>query len=358
VLRGLAVAGMLIVNFSLGVVGYLQLDVPSTLLHSSWAGFTAADAVFPAFIFLVGVSIAASGPGAIGIDRSFPRKVLLRSARLFALGLLLTNVTWLWMHDWSFAAGLRPMGVLQRIALCYCVTFLLYRSISSRGLLALTALVLALYWPLTLIPVPDGAPTNLAVRGLNFVSWFDRAVLGPHRFVEGPTGYDSEGLLSTLPALAQCLLGAIAGNWFVRWVVGKSRAVLFALAGGLIAALGLIWGMYFPIVKDIWSSTFVLLSSGVTMAGLGLTQWLIELRCFPRWLVRFFTIFGRNAILAYSIYMPGLIVLAIPGTRTVYQALASTVSTGAASLALALFYLVLMWVPLAILSRTRHYVRI
>jgi predicted acyltransferase len=357
-LRGLAVCGMLMVNFSLGAEGYLHLESPATLSHSPWAGFTFADAVFPAFLFIVGASIGASGRSFLGVDAALVRAALARSVRLFALGFLLTNVTWLWMHDWSFSAGVRPTGVLQRIAICYCVTLLLYRSIPLRFVVGIAILLLAAYWPLALIPLPDGTLTDLTVRGQNFVSWFDRAVLGPHRFVEGPTGYDSEGLLSTLPAIAQCLLGAAAGHWIVARAASKSSAVAFALAGALIAAAGLLWGEDFPIVKDMWSSSFVLLSSGVTMATLGLIQLLMSLQLFPQWLASFLTVFGRNAILAYSLYMPGLIVLAIPLTSTVYRTLASNLSGGAASLALAFGFMLLIWLPLAIVHRRGHDIRI
>jgi len=356
ILRGLVVAAMLMVNFSLGAGDYLHFHVASPLLHSAWAGFTVADAVFPVFLFIVGVSIAAGFPSAA--DGASRRRVLGRTARLLLLGFLLSNVTWLWMHDWSLEQGLRVFGVLQRIALCYCAASLLYRSIALRSILSLALLVLLLYWPLTLIAIPDGSSTNLAARGMNFVSWFDRALLGPHRFVEGPAGYDSEGLLSTLPAIAECLLGVVAGRWFIERVADRTSVAGFALAGILIAGLGAAWGRCFPVVKDLWTSSFVLLSTGTSMAVLAVIQLLMERGWFPRWLARFLQVFGRNAILAYVIYLPGLIVIALPPTRAAYRTLAAHISAAAASLALAAAYMLLIWVPLAILHRRGRYLRI
>jgi predicted acyltransferase len=354
VLRGLVVAAMLMVNFSLGAEDYLHFQVPSILLHSPWAGFTVADAVFPAFLFIVGVSIAAFNRSAAAARR----QVLMRTARLLLLGFLLSNVTWLWMHGWSLERGLRVMGVLQRIALCYCVATLLYRSIALRSILFWALLVLFLYWPLTLIPIPDGSSTDLTARGMNFVSWFDRVILGPHRYVEGPSGYDSEGLLSTLPAIAQCLLGVTAGRWFAARATDRAKVAAFALAGILIAGLGATWGRYFPVVKDLWTSSFVLLSTGTSMAILAVIQLLMDCGLFPRWLAQFLEVFGRNAVLAYMIYLPGLIVLALPPTPAAYRALTAPLPGAAASLVLATGFMLLMWMPLAILHRRGRHLRI
>jgi predicted acyltransferase len=372
VLRGLIVAAMLVVNFSLAIAEYLHVQVAATLLHSAWAGFTLADAIFPAFLFIVGLSIAAAGRGATdsvdwgamdaadrgAMDGADRRRVALRSLRLLALGFLLSNVIWLWGHDWSFEGGLRIMGVLQRIGLCYWATSLLYRSISLRSMLSLALLVLALYWPLTLIPTPDGGPTDLTVRGLNFVSWFDRVVLGPYRYVAGPTGYDSEGLLSTLPSIAQCLLGAVAGRWLVTRAPRKKSVAAFGLAGLSIAGMGLGWGVYFPIVKDLWTSSFVLLSAGTSMAILALIRLAMDYRWFPRRLARFLDVFGRNAILAYVLCLPGLSVLAVPLTASTYRDLASWLSPAAAALIEGIGFMLLIWAPLAILHRRGRYVRI
>jgi len=355
ILRGLVVAGMLLVNFSLGAAEYLRFLVAPTLLHSAWAGFTVADAVFPAFLFIVGLSIAAATRPGVAASRS---KVLRRAARLFALGFLLSNVTWLWMHDWSPGAGLRIMGVLQRIALCYCAASLLSLRLSQRTTLALALASLLLYWPITLLPIPDGAPTNLAARGMNFVSWVDRALLGPYRYVGGADGYDSEGLLSTVPAIAQCLLGVVAGRWFMTRAGERESLVAFALAGVACAATGVAWARYFPLVKDLWTSSFVLLSSGICMVILALIQLLLSSRRLPRWLARFLAAFGRNAILAYAIYLPGLIVLALPLTPAAYRALSSLIPPEAASLMLAAAFMLLIWIPMAALQRRGRYVRI
>jgi len=152
------------------------------------------------------------------------------------------------------------MGVLQRISLCYAATALLQNRLSERALLGVAIAVLVLYWPLTLVPIPDGTGTNLWKEGTNFVSWFDRVALGSHRWVEGPTGYDTEGLLSTLPALAQCLLGVVAGRWFVGHAKSTAHLVRFALLGGSIVDANALLRAY------IWHCIAIPLIASIFMA--------------------------------------------------------------------------------------------
>jgi predicted acyltransferase len=161
--------------------------------------------------------------------------------------------------------------------------------------------------------------TDLQVPGSNFVDWFDREFLGPHRWVEGPRGYDAEGLLSTLPAIAQGLLGVAAGHWFARRATAASQLVRFAVAGILAAIAGLLWGAVFPIVKDLWSTSFVLLSTGLAMALLSLVHLAINARALPRPVLDFFGAFGVNAILAYCLHFLFLGVLAVPWSAPVYR---------------------------------------
>jgi predicted acyltransferase len=223
----------------------------------------------------------------------------------------------------------------------------------------LTAIsLLLLYWPLTLLPIPGGMKTDLHVPGLNFVAWFDREILGPHRWVEGPVGYDAEGLLSTLPAIAQCLLGVAAGHWFVRRAGEASQLVWFAAAGILTAIAGLLWGAVFPIVKDLWSSSFVLLSTGLAMALLSLMQMAINARVLPRPVVNFFGAFGVNAIFAYCLHFLCLGVLAVSWLAPVYRGLISILPETVASLTLALMFVVALWLPLIFLYKRGIYLRL
>jgi predicted acyltransferase len=248
--------------------------------------------------------------------------------------------------------------VLQRISLCYAAAALLQYRLSERALLGVAAAVLVLYWPLTLVPLPDGTGTNLWTEGTNFVSWFDRAALGSHRWVEGPTGYDTEGLLSTLPALAQCLLGVVAGRWFMGHAKSAAHVVRFALLGGLMAVCGYVWGLWFPIVKSLWTSSFVILSTGLAMLLLAAIHGLMATGRFPKTLAKFFEVFGVNAILAYVLHFLCYFGLALPFIPRLYLALGSALTPELANLVSACIFVFIVWCPLAVMFSRGWRVRV
>jgi predicted acyltransferase len=349
VMRGAVVAAMILVNFCMVGAGFRQFGIYPVLAHADWVGFTAADFVFPAFIFMVGVSIAFASRGSKAFDARAVKRIVGRSVRLFVVGFILTNLLYQWMHDWSFDGGFRLMGVLQRISLCYAAAALLQHRLSERALLAVAIAILALYWPLTLVPMPDGTATNLWTEGTNFVSWFDRAALGSHRWVEGPTGYDTEGLLSTLPALAQCLLGVRAGRWLACHAVKTADLVRLALLGSLMVGVGCVWGVWFPIVKSIWSSSFVILSTGLAMLVFALIQGMMNAGKIPAAVTRFFEVFGVNAILAYVLHFLCYFGLALPFIPSLYRAIAALATPALADLCIACLFTLVIWCPLAVL---------
>lgn len=358
VMRGFIVAGMIVVNFCMVGAGYRQFAIYPQLAHADWVGFTFADFVFPAFIFIVGVSIALASRGSSRLDGRTARAIVARSLRLFVLGFLLTNLMYQWMHGWSFDGGFRLMGVLQRISLCYAAAAFFQYWQSERTLLGLALLVLIMYWPLALVTVPGGIAPNLQSEGLNFISWVDREVLGPHRWVEGSTGYDTEGLLSTLPAIAQCLLGVIAGRWFVKNATKSAELVRFALAGALTVGVGCAWGVWFPIVKSIWSSSFVALSTGLAMLLLALIQGLMNRTRFSVALANVLEALGVNAILAYVLHFLCFFALALPFIPNLYRALSTVSSPAFANLVIACTFTIAIWWPLAVLYSRGWRVRI
>jgi len=213
-LRGLTVIGMITVNEMAG----MPAPVFPLLLHSHWDGLTIADVVFPAFLFMVGVSIPLSFRSKTRIDYG---QIGWRVLRLILLGFILSNIFWLS----KFSSGSwRLFGVLQRIGLVYGVCAVMFLKLSPRTRLIVAAAILLLYWPLTYIPTLDGVPTDLWQRGMNFVGSVDRVLLGVgnHIYVPGRHGYDPEGLLGTLPAIAQGLIGLAAGEYVLR-VTGPER---------------------------------------------------------------------------------------------------------------------------------------
>jgi predicted acyltransferase len=347
-MRGAVVAAMILVNFCMVGAGFRKFVIYPVLAHADWVGFTAADFVFPAFIFMVGVSIAFANRGSEAFNSRTAKRIVARSVRLFVVGFILTNLLYQWMHGWSFD-GFRLLGVLQRISLCYAAAALLQYRLSQRALISAAIAILALYWPLTLLPIPDGIRTNLWTEGTNFVSWFDRAGLGSHRWVEGPTGYDTEGLLSTLPALAQCLLGVFAGRWLASHVMKKTDLVRFALLGCLMVGAGCAWGIWFPIVKSIWSSSFVVLSTGLAMLVFALIQSMMNAGKIPEGVNRFFEVFGVNAILAYVLHFLCYFGLALPFIPSLYRAIAALATPALADLSIACLFTLVIWCPLAVM---------
>lgn len=357
-LRGLTVLGMIVVN----TAGFLHdpegLPAYPTLLHSAWAGFTLADAVFPSFILIVGVSIACSLAAARIVggqarSRAFST-IAARTARLLFVGFLITNLGWLQVPDDSH---IRVFGVLQRIGLVYGACALLFLTTSSRLRLALAVGILLAYWPLSLLPAPDG-PANLLAPGRNIVSWVERAVLGTHVYVPGSWGFDPEGLLSTLPAIAQGLIGVAVGEWIIGRGPSVATARALAWAGAAVTLVGAAWCFVYPPVKAIWTGSFVLISTGPTLLALGLLYWALDVRGvkFPGRTV--LLAFGANAITAYVLHEVGSVALLAPFFHDAWADAARVVSPDAAALLPVFIYVVMVWVPIAWLYRKRWIIKI
>ena len=183
-------------------------------------------------------------------------------------------------------------------------------------------------------------------------------MLGDHAFVKGPRGYDPEGLLSTLPAIAQGLIGVAAGEW-LKARGREPRAVgALALAGAVLAALGLVWSLAFPVIKDLWSSSYVLLSSGLALIALGGLYSAMDLKGWRLWGAGFFAVFGVNAIAAYVLHMLASGVLTTGAMRWVHDILAGYLAPHAAALVPVLVFLLMIWAAMAYLAARRWYVRI
>jgi predicted acyltransferase len=349
-LRGLTVLGMIIVNSTAGVA---KRDGPvfPLLLHADWAGFTVADSIFPAFILMVGVSIAISS------QRTSPDvwRILLRAGRLVLLGLLLSNMFWLYT---SLKYHARLPGVLQRIGIVYAVAALLYRVTTARTRGLIAAALLLLYWPLCLIPSPDGLPIDIWAQGHNFASWLDRAVFGDLRYVKGPTGYDPEGLLSTLPTIAEALIGTVIGDYMRRALPPVEAAKQMVMAAAALIAGGLVWGLVFPIAKNLWTSSFVLLTSGIALLLLAGFHWRYDRRDASTTRGGLLGSFGRNAIAAYALHEVASIILLSEALQWPFRELAPVTGTQIAALAPVLLFTALVRWPIASMDRRGWYLKI
>jgi predicted acyltransferase len=274
--------------------GPVVKTIATQLDHVPWAGFRFYDLIFPLFVFMIGVAVTFSlgrlverqGRGAAVV------RILRRTCLLYLLGLL---------YYGGIAKGfdqIRWLGVLQRLALCYGFAGICFVYLGRRGLAITTAALLVGYWAmLTFIPVPGFGAGDFA-EGHNLTNWIDQQYLPGFKW-DGD--HDPEGLLSTLPAFASCLLGVFAGlHLQYRERSGNRKAALLAAAGVASLVLGYTWGVQFPIVKKLWSSSFVLVAAGWSALLLAMFYYVIDVRGIRRWAVPF-TWIGTNALAIYLI---------------------------------------------------------
>jgi predicted acyltransferase len=263
--------------------------------HVAWGGFHFEDLIFPMFVFIVGVSAVFS------LDRMIERegrgravlRIVRRSLVLYAFGVLIYGG-----FDGPLA-HVRLLGVLQRIALAYLFTGLIYCYFGWRGRLAWCVGLLVGYWALmTFVAAPGGVAGDFS-EGHNLANWLDSHYL-PLRKWDGD--HDPEGLLSTLPAVANCLLGTFAGLLLRDSTRDNRRQALYLLGAGLaLVAAGWLWNMQFPVIKKIWTSSFVLVACGYSCLLLGAFHFVIEGLGWRRWAMPFVWI-GANAITIYLVH--------------------------------------------------------
>jgi len=289
--RGLTMAGMVIVN-NPGDWGHAYWP----LQHAEWNGCTPTDLIFPFFLFIVGVSMTLSR-GTMGN----PWKIVKRSVVIFGLGFLLT----FWPRfDLSIV---RIPGVLVRIAVCYLVAAFVFRATARRGepsdasrfahAMKLGGIAVALtigYWVvMTFVPVPGGVAGDLSPNG-NLGAWLDRTLLGGHLWSQSKT-WDPEGILSTFPAIATTLLGAVTGLWLASGASRSQKALKMAVAGVIAMTVGYVWSWWFPLNKSLWTSSYVWFTGGGAALFLAFCYTAIDVYGWRRW-ARPFVILGLNAI--------------------------------------------------------------
>jgi predicted acyltransferase len=286
VFRGLTIAGMILVNCP------GNDNVYPVLAHAEWDGWTLADLIFPAFLIIVGVSIAISlGRRLERGDKPFDvlGQAFRRSAIIFGLGLLVS------VFMVSTLGVFRVPGVLQRIALCNFAASFIFLKTKPRGQVFIVCALLAVYTALMLwTPVPGYGPGDLSPEG-NIASFFDRLVFGDHMWAET---HDPEGLLSTIPAVATTIMGVWAGGWLIGRSKPERKTIVLFVAGALCAAGGVLLSRWIPINKNIWSSSFTLFTGGVAFCALAVVHVVVDSLGIEAW-GRPFEVFGRNALASY-----------------------------------------------------------
>lgn len=359
--RGATIAGMILVN-NAG-------DEPNSywpLRHAQWNGWTPTDLVFPFFLFIVGVAMTYSFRARLRRGETRERlllHVLWRGLILFGLGLFLNGFP----NHYSFSSW-RVYGVLQRIAVCYVIAGILALYAKRNGWIIAAAVCLVGYWILMrYVPVPGfGTPTHdipLLDPDRNLVAWLDRKLLAGHLY-EGTR--DPEGVISTIPAAATCLLGLLTGDWLRSAHAAQKKAIGMFVFGFAGVAAGEFFNRWFPINKKLWTSSYVLFAAGLSLICLALCYWVLDIKQWRgRW-TKFFLVFGMNPIAAYV--FSEVISHALDNFRTaagpdwqesVYQHFFAVLGSPAnASLFYAIVYVGLCWAAMSVLYRKGIFLKI
>ncbi len=351
--RGLTIIGMIIVN----TPGSWNYVFPP-LEHAEWNGITPTDYVFPFFIFIVGVSIVLAYTKYLerGWERSeMVPKIFKRSIIIFVLGIFLNL-----FPEFDFA-NIRIPGVLQRIALVFFSCALLFLYTSRKTQWWIGGILLTGYWLIIgLVPHPE-LGLSLAEPGQNIAAWMDSTFI-PGTLYRGT--WDPEGILSTLPAIATGITGMIAGYVIVS-ERSRERKVIVLMVGGLVAfTLGNMWDWVFPINKNLWTSSYVLYTSGLASMVLGASYYWIDILgrsrgTFPG------VVFGTNAITAYV--LSGVLLVVTHTNWLGGQSLVSYFMDGLtaigfnpylASFLWALFYCLICFIPVYFLYKKRIFIKV
>ncbi len=265
--------------------------ISTQMEHVSWEGFHFEDLIFPLFLFIVGLVLPFSISHRPGKAKLFLH-IIKRSAVLILLGMVLNGLL-----KFNFPA-MRWAGVLQRIGLCYFFAAIIVMFTKWRTQAIITGIILLLYWALLVfVPVPGFGPGILTPEGC-LASYIDQLLL-PGKFCCFGYG-DNEGLLSTLPSVATVLIGVLAGHWLRTDHSGNRKTAALLLSGVLCLGAGYIWGLCFPIIKVIWTSSYVLVAGGWSLILFALFYWIIEVKGFKKWAF-FFVIIGINPITIYAL---------------------------------------------------------
>ncbi len=352
--RGLTIALMIIVNCP----GSWSSVYPP-LLHAEWHGVTPTDLVFPFFLFIVGVSIALAYAGkkqSGSVSRSAYMKIVKRSLIIFGLGLFLAL-----FPKFNFTE-LRVVGVLQRIALVFCFCAILYLKASWRTQLYVGIACLLGYF-VVMCFVPFGSSVAGALEpGDNFAAWIDQYIT-PGRMYKKT--WDPEGLFSTIPAFGNGIAGLLVGRIILDKKKSSHVKIIWIFTGGLVCFLiGYMWDYIFPANKHIWTSSYVMISSGLAALCLAASMWIIDEQGYRKW-TKLGVVFGMNAITAYVLHSVLLRLFWIPisgdqGIQALWMS--GLTSIGIApklvSLLWALTYMLFIYLIALVLYRKKIFIKV
>ncbi len=364
VFRGMTICFMIIVNTPGGGAAAF-----SPLEHAAWHGFTPTDLVFPSFLFAVGNAMSFSQDKYKLISNSaFLQKVFKRSLLIFLIGYLMYWFPFFHLNEAGQLVGApightRIMGVLQRIALCYLFASLLIHYFSTKTVWFISVLLLVAYWIILLILGDAADPYSMLG---NAGTYLDKFLFGDDHLYHGEgVAFDPEGVLSTMTSIVNVVVGYYAGR-FIR-THGKNYETIsrLMLTGALFIFIALCWNMVFPINKKLWSSSFVMVTTGIDLLLIASLIYTLELKSWNRgnW-THFFLIFGRNPLFIYilsEILVTIFYMVRISG-KSMYgwgsSAFQAVASGAIGSLLFAIFYMLICWSVGWWLNKRRIYVKV
>ena len=366
VFRGMTICFMIIVN-----TPGSGADPFSPLEHAQWHGFTPTDLVFPSFLFAVGNAMSLS------LDRykqisnaAFFRKIIKRTLLIFLIGYLMYWFPFFRLDDAGHIIGApisntRIMGVLQRIALSYFFASLLIHFLSARKVVVASILLLLCYWIILLVFSDHSQPYSMLG---NAGIYLDKFLMGPTHMYHGEgVAFDPEGWLSTMTSIVNVVIGYFAGRFIQQKGKGYETISKLMLTGALFIFIALWWNMIFPINKKLWSSPFVLLTTGIDLLLISALVYILEIKNQNnfKW-TNFFLVFGKNPLFIYilsEVLVTILFMIRVSPRQNVFGWINSTVFQVVApgslgSFLFAIAYMLLCWSVGWWLNKRKIYIKV
>ena len=352
-MRGFTIAAMIVANFP-GSEEFVYF----TLRHTKWNGLSFTDLIAPTFLFIVGVSIALAYAKKLtegGPKGELYRKIVIRSLKIFAVGMFLNL-----MPNFDFS-NVRWTGTLHRIAIVFLVCAFLFLNTSWKQQVWICAITLVAYWlVMTQIPTPDVGKIILE-PGQNLAAWLDRKYL-PGRMWQGT--WDPEGILSTFPSIVTGITGMLAGRWMLSGA-SSTEKVSYLMTGGFFTAwAGYFWGLTFPVNENLWTSSFVLITSGFAALLLGALYFLVDILGYKSG-TKPGVVFGTNAITVYvladifALFFYRFKFANLPLNEQIVNGLIDVgVQPELASLLYALFFIGVNFIPAYVLYKRKIFIKL
>ncbi|MEM7104438.1 MAG: DUF5009 domain-containing protein [Bacteroidota bacterium] len=356
--RGFTIAGMILVN----IPGSWSYVYPP-LQHAPWFGCTPTDLVFPFFLFIVGVAMWFSFKK-VNYELSGPvvKRVISRAALIFACGLFIRAFPFYNIDFDTF----RPMGVLQRIGIAFAlgaIVCLYFKR--TRPLLIFSAIILLTYWVLLWF---FGGPDPYSLEN-NLVRKVDVFVFGANHLWQGlGIPFDPEGLLSTLPSIISVVLGFLVGQMIDK-TPRDQLMIRMAVIGVISLFIGYTWSFVFPLSKSLWTSSYVIYTTGIAIFILGIFVWVIDIKNKQGWAFPLL-VFGMNSLFAYilsELWVKTLWTIQVIGANGskidaytgIYQKIMVPIAGNMnGSLLFAVTHIVIFWIILLILYKKRIFIKV